>query len=87
LDQASVDRHHRNKNGRIARKYGNTFIRTLRVRYGPGFAPSESADRKLIAVLHQLDDLSLSRLIEALSRNETRPSDKSPVPLPCSGLV
>jgi hypothetical protein len=67
LDQASVDRRHRNKNGRIARKYGNTFIRTLRVRYGAGFAPGERAERKLIDVLHQLDDQSLSRLIEELS--------------------
>ena len=78
MDQASLDRRHRNKNGRIARKYGNIYIRTLRVRYGAGFAPSERAERKLIDVLHQLDDLSLSRLIEEFSRNQTRPSDKSP---------
>ena len=83
MDQANVDRRHRLKNGRIARKFGNTYIRTLRVKYGPGFAPKEQADSKLIAVLHQLDDRSLRKLIETLSRNQTRPSDKSPVSPPC----
>ena len=68
----AIDRRHRNKNGRIARKYGNTYIRTLRVRYGVGFAPSEGAERKLIDVLHQLDDQSLGRLIEGLSGQQTR---------------
>ena len=68
LDKACFDRHHRNKNGRIARKYGNTYIRTLRSRYGEEFAPGERAERKLIDVLHQLDDQSLSRLVETLSR-------------------
>ena len=67
MDQVSVDRHHRNKNGRLARKYGNTYIRTLRVRYGAEFAPGERAERKLIDVLYHLDDQSLSRLIEELS--------------------
>jgi len=66
LEQASVDRHHRNKNGRIARKYGNSYIRTLRVRYGAGFAAGELADSKLIAVLRKLDEGSLQQLIEDL---------------------
>src|SRR6202041_1833595 len=46
----AIDRRHRNKNGRIARKYGNTYIRTLRIRYGVGFAHGEHAERKLIDV-------------------------------------
>ena len=67
MDQTTLDRRHRNKNGRLARKYGNSYIRTLRVRYGAGFAPDERAELKLIDVLHQLDDQSLGRLIEGLS--------------------
>ena len=63
----NIDRRYRNKNGRLARKYGNTYIRTLRARYGEGFAPGERAERKLIEVLRHLDDQSLGRLIEGLS--------------------
>jgi hypothetical protein len=80
VDQSNLDRRHRLKNGRIARKFGNTYIRTLRVKYGPGFAPNEQADSKLIAVLHQLDDRSLRKLVETLSKNQR--SEKSPVPPP-----
>jgi hypothetical protein len=65
----NIDRRYRNKNGRLARKYGNTYIRTLRARYGEEFAPGERSERKLIDVLHQLDDKSLIRLIETLSKN------------------
>ena len=46
VDQASIDRRLRLKNGRIARKFGNTYIRTLRARYGEGFAPGERAERQ-----------------------------------------
>jgi len=72
VDQANMDRRYRNKSGRLARKYGNTYIRTLRTRYGAGFASGEGAERKLIDVLHQLDDQSLGKLIEELSGRQTR---------------
>ena len=65
----SINRRYRNKNGRLARKYGNTYIRTLRAKYGEEFAPGERSEQKLIDVLHHLDDQSLSRLIETLSKN------------------
>jgi hypothetical protein len=71
VDQVRMYGRHRNKNGRIARKYGNTYIRTLRVRYGAGFAPGERSEHKLIDVLHQLANQSLGRLIEGLSRQQT----------------
>jgi hypothetical protein len=82
VEQASLDRRYRNKNGRIARKYGNTYIRTLRVRYGGWFALGERAEGKLIDVLHKLDDLSLSRLIEELSGHTARRSENAPLPSP-----
>jgi hypothetical protein len=66
-----LDRRHRNKNGRIAQIYGNTYIRTLRVKYGVEFAPGERSEHKLIDVLHQLDSQSLGRLIDVLSRHQT----------------
>jgi hypothetical protein len=81
----AIDRRHRNKNGRIARKYGNTYIRTLRIRYGVGFAHGEHAERKLIDVLHHLDNQSLGRLVEELSGPQTRRSENSPLASPPPG--
>jgi len=54
---------HRDKNGKISRKHGNTLIRTLRKHYGPNFAPGCDDDDKLSGVLHELDEPSLSRLV------------------------
>jgi hypothetical protein len=54
---------HRDKNGTIARKHGNTLIRTLRETYGPGFAPGCDPDAKLSNCLQMLDENSLSQLV------------------------
>jgi hypothetical protein len=59
----SIDTRHRDKNGEISRKHGNTLIRTLRKTYGPGFASGCADDAKLSDVLHKLDETSLSHLI------------------------
>jgi hypothetical protein len=72
VDQKSLYRRLRLKKGRIARKFGNTYIRTLRAKYGEEFAPGERAERKLVDVLDHLDDQSLARLIEELSGHQTR---------------
>ena len=58
-----IDDRHRDKNGEISRKHGNTLIRTLRRTYGPGFAAGCKDDAKLSDVLMKLDDTSLSHLI------------------------
>ena len=58
-----IDTRHRDKNGEISRKHGNTLIRTLRRTYGPGFAAGCKDDDKLTDVLHKLDEPSLSHLI------------------------
>jgi hypothetical protein len=55
--------HHRDKNGEISRKHGNTLIRTLRKTYGQSFAPGCADHAKLSDVLGKLDDPSLSHLI------------------------
>jgi hypothetical protein len=53
----------RDKEGTIAKKHGNTLIRTLRQTYGPGFAPDCDPDAKLSDCLDSLDEQSLSQLV------------------------
>jgi hypothetical protein len=60
----SIDDRHRDKNGEISRKHGNTLVSTLRRIYGPSlFAASESESAKLSDVLAKLHETSLSQLI------------------------
>jgi hypothetical protein len=63
MEQPGLDNRHRDKDGRIARKHGNTLIATLRHTYGDGFAREMPADAKLVDVLHRLDEPSLTQLI------------------------
>jgi hypothetical protein len=64
MKQPGLDNRHRDKNGEISRKHGNTLVRTLRESYGPGFAAGEKDDAKLSEILHKLDEASLRHLIE-----------------------
>jgi hypothetical protein len=63
MKEPGLDNRHRDKNGEISRKHGNTLIRTLRKIYGAGFAPSCSDHEKLSDVLHKLDEPSLTQLV------------------------
>jgi hypothetical protein len=63
MEQPGLDNRHRNKNGQIARKHGNTLIATLRQIYGQHFAPEYPAGAKLEDVLHRLDEPSLTKLV------------------------
>jgi hypothetical protein len=63
MEQPGLAGRHRDKNGQIARKHGNTLVSTLRQTYGAGFAPGIEGNVKLSDVLHKLDEPSLSRLI------------------------
>ena len=38
MSKATLDNRHRNKDGEISAKHGNTLIRTLRTVYGQSFA-------------------------------------------------
>jgi hypothetical protein len=58
-----INARHRDKNGEISRKHGDTLIRTLRRTYGPTFAKGCADDDTLGDVLHKLDEPSLSHLI------------------------
>ena len=59
----AFDTRHRNQDGEISRKHGNTLIATLRNSFGNGFAPGCADDDKLSDVLAKLDKPSLSKLL------------------------
>jgi hypothetical protein len=63
MEQPGLDNRHRNKDGQIARKHGNTLVSTLRDVYGGNFAAGLPGNAKLVDVLHQLDEPSLTKLV------------------------
>ena len=62
MKEPGLDDRHRDKNGEISRKHGNTLVRTLRKLYGAKFAPGCRDEEKLSDVLHKFDQASLSQL-------------------------
>jgi hypothetical protein len=62
MSKAGLDNRHRNKDGEISHKHGNTLIRTLRRIYGQSFAAGYPDTEKLSEVLVQLNETSLSQL-------------------------
>jgi hypothetical protein len=58
-----LDGRHRDADGEISRKHGNTQIMTLRETYGKDFAKGEPGAARLKDVLARLDEPSLSKLI------------------------
>jgi hypothetical protein len=63
MKQPGLDNRHLDRNGQIARKHGNTLVATLRQTYGMDFAAASRGDAKLIDVLHELDEESLTQLV------------------------
>jgi hypothetical protein len=63
MQQTGLDQRHRDKDGTIAKKHGNTLIHTLRDKYGPNFAEGKDGKKKLAEVLDRLDERSLSQLL------------------------
>ena len=59
----SIDDRHRDKNGEISRKHGNTLVSTLRRIYGSTFAAGASDSAKLSDVLAKLHETSLTQLV------------------------
>ena len=55
MQEPGLDNRHRDKNGEISKKHGNTLISTLRQTYGQGFASGQPDDKKLSEILHELD--------------------------------
>ena len=65
-----LDDRHRDRNGEISKKHGNTLISTLRKTYGEKFAPGFPDSAKLSDVLATLDEPSLHKLAHARPRAE-----------------
>jgi len=62
MSKAGLDDRHRNKDGEISHKHGNTLVRTLRKVYGQSFAAGYPESETLSEVLLQLNETSLSQL-------------------------
>jgi hypothetical protein len=62
VKEHGLDNRHRDMNGQISHKHGNTLVGTLRGIYGRGFAAGYPDTAKLSDVLDQLNDTSLSQL-------------------------
>ncbi len=59
-----LDNRHRDFNGEIRHKRGNTLIATLRKTYGGDFAPGYRSDTKLSTLLERSGSRSLSEYLE-----------------------
>jgi hypothetical protein len=62
MSKPTLDNRHRNKDGEISGKHGNTLIRTLRKIYGQNFAAGYPETERLSEVLRELNETSLSQL-------------------------
>src|SRR5258705_12671787 len=62
MSKPNLDGRHRNKDGEISGKHGNTLVRTLRKIYGQGFAAGYPETTHLSEVILQLNETSLSQL-------------------------
>ena len=62
--QPGLDGRHRNADGRIGAKHGNTRVDTLRETYGDNFAPGVRGDMHLQTLLNRTGAASLSELIK-----------------------
>jgi hypothetical protein len=62
MSKPGLDGRHRDKNGEISHKHGNTLVGTLRKIYGKGFAAGYPETTELAEVLLQLNETSLSQL-------------------------
>jgi hypothetical protein len=63
MDQPGLHGRHRDKNGEIARKHGNTLVSTLRKIYGPSFASGAQPNETLSELLVEMDEQSLTKLV------------------------
>ena len=62
MSKAGLDNRHRNHDGEISHKHGNTTVATLRKIYGQSFAAGHAETKLLSEVLAQLNETSLSQL-------------------------
>lgn len=70
MEQPGLNGRHRNRDGEISRKHGNTLVGTLRRIYGPSFAAGAQDHETLSEVLADMDEPSLTRLVHDHERGE-----------------
>ena len=63
MEQPGLSGRHRDRDGEISKKHGNTLVGSLRKIYGKRFAPGFGDEAKLTDVLEILDEQSLSVLV------------------------
>ncbi len=61
--QSGLDGRHRDEDGRISEKHGNTLVGTLRETYGADFLPGVRKDAKL-ETIRERTGKSLSELVK-----------------------
>ncbi|CDX53411.1 conserved hypothetical protein [Mesorhizobium plurifarium] len=64
VKQPGLDGRHRDEDGRISEKHGNTQIGTLREIYGDKFAEGRRSDMKLSTLLNETGAQSLSEYLK-----------------------
>jgi hypothetical protein len=64
MKEPGLDGRHRDRNGAISKKHGNTRVGTLRKHYGAGFARGFNDTDTLAQVLATLDEPSLTKLVK-----------------------
>jgi len=62
--QPGLDQRHRDVDGEISRKHGNTQVGTLRQTYGTDFAAGRRSDMKLSTLLDQSGAPSLRQYLK-----------------------
>jgi hypothetical protein len=62
MSNAGLDNRHRNRDGEISHKHGNTTVHMLRKIYGQSFAAGHPETKTLSEVLLQMNETSLSQL-------------------------
>jgi hypothetical protein len=62
MSKAGLDNRHRNHDGEISAKHGNTLVGTLRKIYGQGFAAGYPPTETLSGVMAYLNETALSQL-------------------------
>ena len=82
MNSTGIDSRHRDANGEISRKHGNTLIKSLRIAYGKDFAAGCDDTQTLAEVLHKLDEPSLTKLIEDERREAQLNREAPPRPEP-----
>ena len=64
ITQPGLDGRHRDSNGEISRKHGNTQVGTLRKAYGDNFAQGTRSNAKLSTVLTRSGARSLTEYLK-----------------------